>query len=1240
MLLFQLAVKQSQDKSDAILKFADGMRDIASLAGKMISAGTLEQKMETMRSLVAGNSQLAKSISGNKELSAQWNYMNQTFDSMVNAKMIGATHYTSGNYGFTEFGSVAARTLYTLENTVRLANVQKRFETSVQENGFTYTPTKPADMKLGSGYDKVMDKLDGMLDAMEENRPDIARSFATDILGFDEYKKVLKNSPEFRNQFENALYGLSILTPGSPEGAKMLEKLQSEFNYLQGDKVRAGLASVPTALNTAQKNVILADAYNSLQEIRYRLVKAALLERTGESLKANDTQTANELLSYLSLAQDVKQSVVRYALTPERKALEEEQAHPAFAAAQDNAALQGRPLAKELGLTFLPDTPEARFAKGSDLDAINQAVLAGNVKEAKALIAGTNDKLLYNKSMAQQSQKPISPDIKSYSDRLQMASLFGVFGPSKGALYNLVPFYTATTEAIDASKDAKTGDYSKMGWHIAAAAGYLVLDLAAIYTGGISKSATALLKQATVVERLAAMGGSSKKIANALDDLSVLLKEASIADDVVRTEKYTAIQEKIKHIKTMTGELANEGRVVAKTGKEITLKGGIKEIDLGLGRLGNVAKTPAKLQEESNQLIRALAGEDGQIRNIGIPEKLVAKTRDGYLNLEKRCVKMSSELEKTLSRTTNIAASIEKIGESGKTAVKSFKEAKPLLSSEAKEYLMHLNHLDDNAKTLIKKLKDGQHITIEIEGNGMKGSFAFVKKGETTLVYRASEYDEMLKGMSAGTTPLVTGTKSKAGKAWDKKLDELVPAYEYTDLATELSKPTKKRIEALEDGREYTAKLTFSDGATGTYTFVKKGEEILVYEQSVYRTYKKQFKTQLDKAKEKVANKYVDGQIAAKNLNETLTGIPKWTVETFGFKPKEWRGLKPVGFDSWGWVPKKINQGTNFVRDNALSTKIVKGNLGGTLATENLTGATALHGWRGVTAVVGYPVRAGLGTLSGTGRLLSYPIQAGLNLGSGVVGAGLILGEGVVGVAGKSILTGFVTLGRQNASLLATKLGTHALQNAIESDMLTPNPERKQLRMERRQTRADARAEKKRQANTPVPVEAKPSAPAESSASADTTNLSNKEKNAALQAELAAIKNAENSVLARDDVWGTMPRPQRLIILRQYRADNDSANQDNARKTKDLQRWASFMPDDLVARARAGAQEQDAQKINIFNNITDALKDNEINAVLAKIDNRIKSQVEKAVKAEFKEGPVDRKALIDAINKYERDFKN
>ena len=1047
MLLFELAAKgQETGKADANARFMNLMRDFNGLTKGMVSAEALEWKMGELRSHVAGSKPIAQMMAGNKELASQWEQMNQAFDAMKKARMPGMAYYTFGDYGFSQLNEISSSAMNNLDGSWKM-------ETVVPKDAFVASSAPPKAVQVGAGgkiigfYAGVMDKLDAMQDAIENNRPDLAAQFGADIIRSAAYKDLLRSSPAFREHFENMMHGLKLLNPSSPEAQAELKKLQNEFISLNHEKIENHLATVPEQLNSAQRNTIMADAYGSLQEIKSNMIKAGYLEGINVALKENDLEKANNLLDGLALITDMRYGILRYA--PEKGGQREKQQPMVqeFVAARDNTSVSSREMA---GPAYLPDTKEGRFAAGSALDAINQLVLSGKIEQAKVLIARTEDRMLYRKDLAQQSPTLRAPDLKSYSDRLQLSQMFGI---KYGEAGSVLPLYATGAEAYDAWKDYKAGDYSSCIFHAAAAAGYLVLDVMAIYTGGMSKGAVALFREARAVERIAAMGKNAKGLAGSLDELAVALREANAAG-AVTAEQAAKLEKRIDAIKEMATGLSKKGERIADLGRSARWKGGAKEFEVS-HTIPSLANEPAKIQVKLDPV---LDNAKQAVKDIGAAPKpvefksqikTIENARDDYLKLEIGFGKTAKALDKTMNQAWTLRGQTDLFVQRSKSEYQKYIE-KPFMSSseKASTYEKYVKELDAGVQKSINGLKDGEHFKLTLNGEkiSMKGEFTFVKQGEKTLIYRSANYDKLLKGMETPTTLAGQATKD-AGKLWSKKLDGLVPVckegehtYAVLEKAAEDADPIKFNKWKDDVASKEPYEITVGKKKE-VYTFVRQENEIVIFEQGAYKNALKQIEKLGIRTWDNVVEKGGKVVGAAKAADEWMATIPKKTLEYTIYKPQEWRGIRPSWRrESWGEVPIAINDAASWTRkSNAFSMQGIKKNFGFRKSTStplmDMKDAATLHGWRGWMASVptAYPVGWGIGTLSGIGRMATYPIQVTAWGVSGAAGTAALAVEGAVGLTAKGIKMAATTWANQRIKYIVPKYIAISLEHSVAS---------------------------------------------------------------------------------------------------------------------------------------------------------------------------------------------------------------
>ncbi|MFA6214744.1 MAG: hypothetical protein WC717_05710 [Candidatus Micrarchaeia archaeon] len=1043
MFLFQLDTKTPASNANAVVaRFNNELRWFSGLTG-LVSAGALEERMEALRSLVSGSKPLAGYIAGNKELAAKWSQMCQAYDIMKQerAQSPGTSFYNYNSYGYSELVEASAGTL----------NLAERRYNAPANTGFTQSPQAPmansSPQKFDQYYAEVMGKLDAMTDFIENNRPDLAAQKGAEILNSDAYEELFRKSPAFRMQFENALYGLKVVTPGSKEGMEVLEKLQKEYVRVQTqEKIDSHLAAVPTSLNGAQRSIIMGDAYHSLKEIKFNLVEINYSNQAYAALEAGDLQKANGILDNLSLISDIRYGVLRFTPAQAEPGQKPKYADFGYPIVQDNTDLSARmPVAGAYGITYLPNTVERRFAEGSRLDRINRAVLAGNPELAKDLIAGRTNAELFDSRLALLSQKPITPDYEKYSERLMLAAAFGI--PDTGYILNLIPGWTAGVEAVEAYKAGVNGDNSLMAYHIAAAAGYLTLDLFAIFSGGFSKGATAILREARAVERLAAMGGDARAIAKSLDELAVLLKEANAAGTLKAVE-LTRIEETVADIKRMAGALATDGTEIAGLGKQVAFKGGVKEVDLTLPRIGKlprITNAPVKLQSKLEPALNKTVGAARKMPKIaggGVAPKpleprigTIESTARDYENLGKTFDNFSAEIDKSMNKLWTPSGLLNKMRGDVEAQVEAWKEIKPILGkSKAPKYL---DELGKDVRASIGNLKDGEHFDLTLKGKSATGEFTIVKEGDDVSIYLKADYDKRLAWMEKPTVKAGEGT-ADAGKLWNSQLYSPTPMCTsaevdgiYAKLMDSLDVNDAKAVASLADGEEYSVRIKKT-----VYTFVNEGGTVKVYDESVRKTIMNQAKKAYGKAGQLVED--AKGVPLQQKGKDFLTSIPKKTLEWTMYKPKGWTGLKPIGFESWGDIPGGINKGANWWRTKpAFSVPTIKSNFSlwgkNSLALGEIKGAGTLHGFSGTLTggIVAYPVRWGVGTLSATGRAVSYPAQYVLNLTTGAIGTGLLAAEAGVGIGLKGLDMWATTLMHQNTAYIVGKTGLYALQQTL-----------------------------------------------------------------------------------------------------------------------------------------------------------------------------------------------------------------
>lgn len=1025
------------------------IHDEISFNPNAVHTAKLDALVADLRKLVSLSKPLSAMISGNNGLKEKWEQLNLEYENVRKWSLPGAA-YSANTLVLNDAVFNALSAMKAIQPDIAARIPKNAFAT---ENGPTSAFASNSNPRLGAAYENVMDNLERMFSAIENNRPDIAISYGNELFKSNAYKEVLRKSPEFREQFENAMYGLRVASVSSPEYASVLKRLQTAFLSANREKIDNHLVSMPDGLNGTIMQVVLSDAYNSLRQIQFSMIKAAYLEQLNEAMVRKDMPSANAILDYLSLASDVHYNIMRHE--PVAAKAQKDKLFGVPEIKKDNLPNSPPEIAfgkkDNLGITHLPNTAEGRFLEGSDLDKINKAVLSGNTGLAQSLVNGTLNRILDNKALAAISPALRNKDEKQYIKDHQLAM---IFDPSSSpTLLTLLPLYTAGTEAAEVYKSCKEGNVSAIIYHSAAGLGYLALDLAAIYSGGLSKGAGLLLTKARTIERFASLSRGSEQVAKSLDELSGLLKTLNTAGEINPGE-LARLEKNIVELQKASSRLANKGTNTLNSVKKITWKGGLKEVQLGT-TLPKKAKIPVKLNSELDPVLKEINGKANTmpmqpapgasdvVLTPGIFDNDIQRVdwlKNDYQwaanNLNKTSVRLGYNM-----KAPSIAGKYNdwKNYRAGKANPQSLELLSPIATSKTpKKFGQYVGELDDAARNSINGLKDGEVFDLTVNGIGTRGRFKVVKIGDETRVYRASEYDDMFKAAKSDPPASVGKAESKGGSAWGKKLDEPVPICragdaDYDSILSYLSAGKKQQVGALSDGERVNFTVKLPSG-TEAYTFVNHGGTIEVYSQSVYSKYLKDTKRAIKNAKASISSKVdatVEAAGKAKGTSQSLlSSVPQKTFQAFFYKPVEWKGLKPSRtVESLGVVPAKINEASSWVRNsNAFSISTIKSEFGSIPLKE--VERASLHGKfaRGMSWAPAYTLGYTLGTASALGRGITYPLQAGAHLTSGLVGTGALVAELGTGLVFKTADVGINTLLRQNLKFMGLKYGVRGLQ--------------------------------------------------------------------------------------------------------------------------------------------------------------------------------------------------------------------
>ena len=585
MFLFQMIsgtgpAVQDKTKSSEMLSFVGGLRELETLTkGGIVSAETLGSQIEDLRKLVMGSGQLSGRIASNPELATQWKRMNDEYE-LLKLGSPGMKYYTPSDY------SLLSNCISAALNT---ANEQERAGAVAQAPGFVQE--KPKIARLNPDYEKTVSRLEAMMAAIAENKPYEAERIGMEIVASDDYKAVLKNSPEFRAQFESAMYGLGLLNPNSENTKKVMETMEREFYSQNREAIQAGLKSVPSGWSDQQRYVMLADAFHNLNEIRFNMTKACYLDEIDKALGAKDAKRADLLLARLSTVIDARNFVSREApvyihLQDAEKGLGSVESLSKIGGKAEingflvineggnlNIYAKARASSPEIGMTVGPDTyvkvngsvflngkedatlmvraypemAETRFLFDSDLKSLNDALMTGNMDGAKKICTGMKKEMLFDKQLSKAQIDLREIKWESYDSKLQLATMGGIAPDLTGwDLLALVPFVLTGREIY---KAINSDSQEELGRHVFGVALYGALDAFACATGGFGKGTSMTLREMGAAQATSKLGSQLVNLSSKLKGLGELIaKKAGDAE----------IGAALAEIKALTSEITTK----------------------------------------------------------------------------------------------------------------------------------------------------------------------------------------------------------------------------------------------------------------------------------------------------------------------------------------------------------------------------------------------------------------------------------------------------------------------------------------------------------------------------------------------------------------------------------------------------------------------------------------------------------------------------------------------------------